>query len=52
MLRMSGARFPNRTSWDWRAWIALLWALWWGWAYILMVVHARSPQILAWLRMM
>jgi hypothetical protein len=35
---------------DWRGWIALAWVLWWGWAYIQMVFHARSPQILASLR--
>jgi hypothetical protein len=35
---------------DWRGWIALAWALWWGWAYALMVIEARSPLILSWLQ--
>jgi hypothetical protein len=35
---------------DWRGWIALVWALGWGWAYAIMVFHSRAPQLLAWLR--
>jgi hypothetical protein len=32
---------------DWRAWTVLAWVLWWGWAYCLMVVRARSFQLSA-----
>jgi hypothetical protein len=35
---------------DWRGWIALAWALWGARAYGLMVIHARAPQVLGWLR--
>jgi len=35
---------------DWRGWVVLVWVLWWGWSYGLMVFHARGPQVLAWLR--
>jgi hypothetical protein len=38
------------TSTDWRGWIALAWVLGWGFAYSLMVVQARAPQVLAWAR--
>jgi hypothetical protein len=34
---------------DWRGWIALAWALWWGWAYCTMAVAARGPQVLEWI---
>jgi hypothetical protein len=34
---------------DWRGWIALAWVLWWAWAYALMALPARGPQVLAWL---
>ena len=30
---------------DWRGWIALAWALWWGAAYAVMVWQARAPQV-------
>jgi hypothetical protein len=42
---------PGRTDprIDWRGWIALAWVLFWGWAYVLMVIHARAPQVLGWL---
>ncbi len=43
-------RVPKRIRIDWRGWIALTWALRWGWAYALMVIQARSPQILSLLR--
>jgi hypothetical protein len=45
-----GSKPPDRRQLDWRGWIALLWALWWGWAYAVMAIHARSPQVLTWLR--
>lgn len=32
---------------DWRGWIALAWALWWGWLYGLMVLETKFPHILA-----
>jgi hypothetical protein len=35
---------------DWRGWITLAWALWWGWAYCRMAVAARGPQVLEWIR--
>ena len=41
-------RFPTvaaRRGIDWRGWIALTWAVVWGWAYALMAVRARSPQV-------
>jgi hypothetical protein len=34
---------------DWRGWLVLTWVIGWGWIYALMVVHARGPQVLAWL---
>jgi hypothetical protein len=37
------------SQWDWRGWIALAWALWWGWAYAVMVWQARGQQLLAWI---
>ncbi len=43
-------KLPERLRIDWRGWLALAWALWWGWAYALMVIEARSPQVLSWLR--
>ena len=30
---------------DWRGWLALAWALWFGWLYTLMVVHERAPAL-------
>jgi hypothetical protein len=36
---------------DWRSWIALVWVIGWGWAYGIMVVQARAPQVLTWLRL-
>jgi hypothetical protein len=35
---------------DWRGWIALTWVMVWGWAYALMAIQARSPQVLEWIR--
>jgi hypothetical protein len=31
---------------DWRGWVALAWAAFWGWAYALMLLQARAPQVL------
>ncbi len=39
-----------RTRIDWRGWLALAWVLFWGWAYTLMVIQARAPQVLTWFR--
>jgi hypothetical protein len=50
MQKSPGFKLPERMRIDWRGWIALAWALWWSWAYALMVFHARSPRILSWLR--
>ena len=41
-----------RTRPDWRGWIALAWVFVWGWAYALMAIQARAPQVLAWYRSM
>ena len=35
---------------DWRGWIALVWVLWFGWLYTLMVLQTKFPQVLAWVR--
>jgi hypothetical protein len=35
---------------DWRSWLVLAWALWWGWAYASMVVEARAPLVMSWFR--
>ena len=43
-------RFESEANWDWRGWIALAWALWFGWLYSLMVLETKFPQVLAWLR--
>jgi hypothetical protein len=43
-------RPSRRIRTDWRGWIALTWAIGWGWAYALMAIQARAPQVLAWIR--
>jgi len=49
--RRLAVRFrATQARWDWRGWIALAWVLWWGWLYSLMVLEAKFPQVLAWLR--
>jgi hypothetical protein len=40
----------HRARPDWRGWIALAWVVFWGWAYALMAIQARSPQVLEWIR--
>jgi hypothetical protein len=35
---------------DWRGWITLVWVLWFGWLYSLMVLETKFPQVLAWVR--
>jgi hypothetical protein len=35
---------------DLRGWMALAWVVFWGWAYALMVIQARSPQVHEWMR--
>jgi hypothetical protein len=35
---------------DWRGWTGLAWVVFWGCAYALMVIQARSPQVLQWFR--
>jgi len=52
MPRTDNFKTPDRWPLDWRGWIALLWVLWWGWAYCVMAIEARSPQVLAWLKML
>jgi hypothetical protein len=39
-----------RTRIDWRGWLSLAWVLGWGCAYAVMMIQARSPQVLAWFR--
>jgi hypothetical protein len=39
----------DRRSIDWRGWLTLAWALWWGWAYAAMVWRIKGPQVLAWI---
>jgi len=50
MQQRNGFETADRSRLDWRGWIALLWALWWAWAYCVMAIEARLPQALAWLR--
>jgi hypothetical protein len=38
------SRPPARRAIDWRGWLALAWALWFGWQYALMVVEARGAK--------
>jgi hypothetical protein len=47
----SNLRVPDRSRIDWRGWVALAWALGWGWAYVIMVLQARAPQVLTWLHL-
>jgi hypothetical protein len=35
---------------DWRGWIALAWALFWGFSYCGMVIQARGQRIADWFR--
>jgi hypothetical protein len=35
---------------DWRGWIALAWALFWGFSYCGMVIQARGQRIVDWFR--
>ena len=41
---------PSRSRPDWRGWIALVWVVFWGSAYALTAIQARSPQVMEWLR--
>jgi hypothetical protein len=50
MARMPEGCDPRSNRPDWRGWIGLVWVLVWGWAYALMVIQARAPQVLAWFR--
>jgi hypothetical protein len=50
MRRRNALKTPDRWRLDWRGWITLAWVLWWGWAYAVMAVQARGPQVMAWLR--
>jgi hypothetical protein len=44
------AQSSPRTRPDWRGWIALAWVFVWGWAYAVMAIQARAPQVLTWYR--
>jgi hypothetical protein len=35
---------------DWRAWVALAWAAWFGWLYLRMILETRGAALLAALR--
>jgi hypothetical protein len=50
MVRKPGGSAPGQNRPDWRGWIALLWVLVWGWAYAVMTIQARAPQVVSWLR--
>ena len=50
MARFIWRRLSDRTRPDWRGWVALAWVVFWGWAYALMAIQARSPQVLEWFR--
>lgn len=36
-----------RPSADWRAWLALAWAIWFGGRYALAVAEARGPGVMS-----
>jgi hypothetical protein len=48
--RLAGRLRITEPKWDWRGWIALVWVIWWGWLYSLMVIETKCPQVLIWLR--
>lgn len=50
MARLTRQAISDRNRPDWRGWIALAWIIFWGWAYALMAIQARSPQVAAWIR--
>jgi hypothetical protein len=35
-----------RRALDWRAWLALAWAVWFGVFYVRMVLEERAPRVL------
>jgi hypothetical protein len=35
----------GRRGFDWRAWIALAWALWFGFLYARMLVEQKVPRL-------
>lgn len=42
--RLSNQRPNDARSIDWRGWLALAWALWFGWQYAKMVVEQRGAK--------
>ena len=48
MARKPEGMAPQRNRPDWRGWIAVVWVLVWGWAYAVMAVQARAPQVVSW----
>ena len=38
---------PDRRPIDWRAWLALAWAAWFGLLYGAMLLDRRAPRVLA-----
>jgi len=50
MTQRAGPHRTAPTRPDWRGWVGLAWVLVWGWAYALMAIQARSPQVFAWFR--
>jgi hypothetical protein len=49
-MKRNSLEASRRWQFDWRGWITLAWALWWGWAYCQMAVAVKGPQVLQWLR--
>ncbi len=42
---MSRSDAPGRGRVDWRGWLALAWAAWFGMLYIRMVLDERAPGL-------
>jgi hypothetical protein len=40
----------DRPGVDWRAWITLAWALFWGAVYFKMVLEVRGQRVLEWFK--
>jgi hypothetical protein len=49
-MRRRAAETSTRRGIDWRGWIALIWALWFGSLYVRMVLEQRAPRLLDVLR--
>ena len=49
-LRSKANRFEGRQGVDWRAWLALAWAIWFGAQYVEMMTAARAEKAVEILR--